>query len=567
MPAIRWTTEAELKALTSCLASYNEAKTAKSQAVWDQHWRKVDAEFFAVSPLVVEGTFDNEKSLQDARAAAMKAKVKQIKTWFQNNAVGSTTRLKADPEFHSDPQGPKRAKKDTEVFSNKNYETKVKPLVSKILEGHAEAGDILTAGDRLRIVNQQTRIVLDLEDEAVKTDMKSLATASKPKVPDVIAERTPESMARAIKKAPAAIEAGLQAWADKAGWFFSVVGGGPDPNNNGKIKTISLNVGVNDAGLVFSEAYPLYKKEVLCPYTMFLDSSFSPELRALRTIILKEEEKSKQDMDTAEDKDGEKQTESEPEQRAETGSTNIIQTVAVESAGLPMGPPNNDNSMTANKSTAPITVDNLHSLNDTQSIPDAGIAPTSSISIANHETSPPAQNIDLSRSPLKHSALPLSQNSGSAGVPSSFVNVFLDTNLDDVLGLGDDDHELELDDGAKENRIPKLPVSHFPTSTKPKLLKAKDLDAQNRNSAELTTKPKPEAKANPSAKRKREPDPSPASGVDGDDQRPKRSRRASDKVVENKKFAEEKRLEAQEKKKKREAFGGQSGRKRGAKKK
>ncbi|KAJ7572816.1 hypothetical protein C8J56DRAFT_987083, partial [Mycena floridula] len=565
------TTDAELKALTSCLASYNEAKTAKSQAVWDQHWRKVDAVFFAVSPLVVEGSFIDEKSLQEARGAAMKAKVRQIKTWFQNNAVGSTTRLKADPEFHSDPQGPKRTKKDTEVFSNQNYKTKVKPLVSKILEAHAEAGDTLTSGDRLRIVNQQTRIALALEDEAVKTEMKGLATASKPKVPDVIAERTPESMARAIKKAPAAIEAGLQAWADKAGWFFSVVGGGPDPNNNGKIKTISLNVGVNDAGLVFSEAYPLYEKEVLCPYTMFLDSSFSPELRALCTIIPKAEEKSEQDMDTTEDKDGEKQTESNLERRAETGSTNVIQTAGVESAVSPLVPPNTDNSrvltldnsMTTNKPTAPITVDNPHSFNDTQSIPDAGITPPSSISIVNHsvaplqaETASPAQNIDSSRSPLKHSMLPSSQNSGSAGVPSSFINPFLDTNLDDILGLGDDNNndnnDIELDDGTKENRIPKLPVSRFPLSTKPKLLKAKDLDAQNCNSAELTVKPKPKpkSKANPSAKRKRELDSPPASGVDCDDQRPKRSRRDSDKVVKNKKVAEEKRLEAEEKKRK-----------------
>ncbi|KAJ7577371.1 hypothetical protein C8J56DRAFT_1170904 [Mycena floridula] len=95
----------------------------------------------------------------------------------------------------------------------------------------------------------------------------------------------------------------------------------------------------------------------------------------------------------------------------------------------------------------------------------------------------------------------------------------------------------------------------------PKLLKAKDLDAQNLNSPELTAKPKP--KANPSAKRKREPDPAPASGIDGDDQRPKHTRRSSDKVIENKKVAEEKRLEAEEKKRKRKTSGSQSGRKYG----
>ncbi|KAJ7592369.1 hypothetical protein C8J56DRAFT_887072 [Mycena floridula] len=120
-----------------------------------------------------------------------------------------------------------------------------------------------------------------------------------------------------------------------------------------------------------------------------------------------------------------------------------------------------------------------------------------------------------------------------------------------------------LDDGTKENQIPKLPISHFPTSTKPKLLKAKDLDAQNRNSAELTAKPKP--KANPSAKRKREPDPAPASDIEDDGQRPKHTRRPSDKVIKNKQVAEEKRLEAEEMKRKRETSGSQSGRKHGQK--
>ncbi|KAJ7572159.1 hypothetical protein C8J56DRAFT_906388 [Mycena floridula] len=123
--------------------------------------------------------------------------------------------------------------------------------------------------------------------------------------------------------------------------------------------------------------------------------------------------------------------------------------------------------------------------------------------------------------------------------------------------------EFTLDDGTKENQIPKLPTSHFPTSTKPKLLKAKDLDAQNHNSAELTAKPKP--KANPSAKRKREPDPAPASDIEDDGQRPKHTRRSSDKVIKNKQVAEEKRLEAEEMKRKRETSGSQSGRKHGQK--
>ncbi|KAJ7587246.1 hypothetical protein C8J56DRAFT_1083707 [Mycena floridula] len=123
--------------------------------------------------------------------------------------------------------------------------------------------------------------------------------------------------------------------------------------------------------------------------------------------------------------------------------------------------------------------------------------------------------------------------------------------------------EFTLDDGTKENQIPKLPISQFPTSTKPKLLKAKDLDAQNRNSAELTAKPKP--KANPSAKRKREPDPAPASDIEDDSQRPKHTRRSSDKVIKNKQLAEEKRLEAEEMKRKRETSGSQSGRKHGQK--
>ena len=61
---------------------------------------------------------------------------------------------------------------------------------------------------------------------------------------------------------------GLQ---ELTGWSFSVLMGGPSPENGGKVKACSLHVGVTNLGSMFDQAYPDFNNGIMWPYKDFLD--------------------------------------------------------------------------------------------------------------------------------------------------------------------------------------------------------------------------------------------------------------------------------------------------------
>jgi hypothetical protein len=79
---------------------------------------------------------------------------------------------------------------------------------------------------------------------------------------------------RAQSSLPDMIGDFLEAMAKRTGWSFTMIGGGPDGANDGKIRTISLHTGKDLYGQTFPKAIPDYKETILVPYSKFLESVY-----------------------------------------------------------------------------------------------------------------------------------------------------------------------------------------------------------------------------------------------------------------------------------------------------
>jgi len=54
-------------------------------------------------------------------------------------------------------------------------------------------------------------------------------------------------------------------------WSFSILMGGPSPENGGRVEACSLHVSVTDLGSMFDQAYPEFNNGIMWPYKEFLD--------------------------------------------------------------------------------------------------------------------------------------------------------------------------------------------------------------------------------------------------------------------------------------------------------
>ena len=61
---------------------------------------------------------------------------------------------------------------------------------------------------------------------------------------------------------------------ERTGWWFTVLVGGPDPSQNGAIRTYSISSGEDAYGRTFARAYPEFGEGVLKPFSSFLQTGF-----------------------------------------------------------------------------------------------------------------------------------------------------------------------------------------------------------------------------------------------------------------------------------------------------
>lgn len=58
------------------------------------------------------------------------------------------------------------------------------------------------------------------------------------------------------------------------GWAITILAGGPDPVDEGNIRTVSFHLGRDAIGNTFSSAHPTYRDAFLKPYSAFVHNVF-----------------------------------------------------------------------------------------------------------------------------------------------------------------------------------------------------------------------------------------------------------------------------------------------------
>ncbi|SJL18493.1 uncharacterized protein ARMOST_22083 [Armillaria ostoyae] len=156
----------------------------------------------------------------------------------------------------------------------------------------------LTRGQKLTLINKITRETFDSESDKIKREILLALEQLREEIAEAAqrGERTPEEYLDAIDAVPALLDRLLNEVALQTGWWFTVIGGGPDPADNGNIRTGSFHVGQNAHKRNFEDEYThfsvdpkdthacrsTFDENVIAPYGRFLKSLFSPEIRAQR---------------------------------------------------------------------------------------------------------------------------------------------------------------------------------------------------------------------------------------------------------------------------------------------
>ncbi|KAH7920333.1 hypothetical protein BV22DRAFT_1133154 [Leucogyrophana mollusca] len=95
--------------------------------------------------------------------------------------------------------------------------------------------------------------------------------------------RTPADTQASIDAMPATVAKILLNLHQLTGWSYTVLAGGPEPSNDGSLKSMSVHVGENDVGKDFGNALVGYKDKIMKPYDMFLRTAYPVKAKAYQS--------------------------------------------------------------------------------------------------------------------------------------------------------------------------------------------------------------------------------------------------------------------------------------------
>lgn len=175
------------------------------------------------------------------------------------------------------------------IYSRKYYKTYFKPLFNKIV-GQKEVGK----QERISLITHLVAQKYASESKETKQEVQSLKqkeVEKKVKALEGADDLTPEQYMMYVQhlersdisfyisvSAQAGIGAVGLSFAkglkQRSGWIISVYAAGPDVLLGRKTSKISIHIGVNEFGHSFCMAHPKHEKEIMDPFTAFVDSVF-----------------------------------------------------------------------------------------------------------------------------------------------------------------------------------------------------------------------------------------------------------------------------------------------------
>ncbi|KAG6916280.1 hypothetical protein DXG01_007521, partial [Tephrocybe rancida] len=285
----RWATQEQLAWLGSKLNDFIEHQKKHDT---NEFWSVMESEWYARWPSAGRLPTDPTNAGSDDNPIAIEKR--RLKEWFNNNSQkmrkqaassGSSSKY-----FFAEDKNT-RAPHATELWAKKYYDTKVKHLV----DAELEASDI-PRNKSLAVIKRNIRAVFDAEPEEIRNNIymeleEAKNTAKAKAVSEELEERQPGEVkpdpahfASGIERLPDAILRFTNAVQLQTGFHVSIFCGGPDPVNDGRIRTVAHHAGTNPIGHNFGQAQPGYKQNFLKPYTAFLNSCFPSADKEAHTL-------------------------------------------------------------------------------------------------------------------------------------------------------------------------------------------------------------------------------------------------------------------------------------------
>ncbi|KAF4590567.1 hypothetical protein EYR38_009869 [Pleurotus pulmonarius] len=248
-------------------------------------WVMLYGEWFRQWEIVEDLTIEDMTERKEALGAEIKAKKSYLRRWFQNHSrpkrVVPFGRLVKQAQKD---QKAKRRPQLTEVYCWLFYKDRVRHHVKAEVERLTILnGKKPTRGMKLRLVRNYAIALLELEHPEIKDKVEAEYERHKEEVEEIQKEATSTPQA-AIETIGAHFNAFSKIMGDLTGWKFTLLAGGPDPTNGGRIRTAAVHYGENHAGLSFGEAMPDARRAAGAAFGSFLHSVYTPAECAARSI-------------------------------------------------------------------------------------------------------------------------------------------------------------------------------------------------------------------------------------------------------------------------------------------
>ncbi|KAK7464170.1 hypothetical protein VKT23_006336 [Stygiomarasmius scandens] len=281
MPA-RWVNESIETFLKKHIAAFKKAQQTSS--VSNEFMPMILREFlkkFPIPPLPADASPEECEIYDQAYAAAVLKREKQLNSWFYRSGANASSSVNALADLvaplNKEKTKKKRALTSVQVFSKEFYDSNVKPLVEKELENmrkNLESGK-LSQGAHLPVIACLTNEAWEAASESVKAEVEK-------KRLELLDEDDEEDDNMVddddmIDQLPAIVEQFIKSvrWLD---WTVSVFIGGMN-RRQGQVTTSAFHAGENRAGLSFDESLSDYKERITDPFSAFVKDFY----RGLKT--------------------------------------------------------------------------------------------------------------------------------------------------------------------------------------------------------------------------------------------------------------------------------------------
>ncbi|KIL54941.1 hypothetical protein M378DRAFT_18405 [Amanita muscaria Koide BX008] len=279
-----WAEPEQLEFLRSKLDAFIQAQKSKQ---FDPFWSSLQSEWFQKWPEEGQGEVQSEQA-EGQRCMVgerMEKRIGQLKNWFNNSSKTNRAPKKAQ-QFVFKPQKATRLLQASEMYAKENYDTVIRPMVDNEI-----AGQRVARSEKLSIVRRKMREAFEAAPEEEKKKVQEKLVKLKDNRSnlskndnDEELERTPEDYACAIHELPEVLSDFFTEVSRKTGWAFTLICGGPDPLNGGRIRTMGQHIGENVLGHNFGQSHPTYQDTYVVPYAQFLDQIYPHDVCQQRAL-------------------------------------------------------------------------------------------------------------------------------------------------------------------------------------------------------------------------------------------------------------------------------------------